>query len=126
MKKLAISLLSTLMIASALFSAEMNTISISTNLMGEDSKIEFQTSSQEIRLTLKPKDQEQIYDLEIRIEKTETEGQVKLTTHFMHPVAVGSGGSRNLGFEGIEAILSKGSEAVLYRKDSEHFTISLK
>ena len=114
------------MIASALFSAEMNTISISTNLMGEDSKIEFQTSSQEIRLTLKPKDQEQIYDLEIRIEKTETEGQVKLTTHFMHPVAVGSGGSRNLGFEGIEAILSKGSEAVLYRKDSEHFTISLK
>jgi hypothetical protein len=126
MKKIAIRLLSTFMVASALFSAEMKTISISTNLMGEDSKIEFQTSSQEISLTLKPEDQEQIYTLQIQIEETEKEGQVKLTTYFLHAEELESGVSRNIGFEGIEAILTKGNGAVLYRKDSEHFTISLK
>ena len=126
MKKIISSLLVSLFFASALFAAEMKTISISTNLMGEESKIEFQTSSQEIRLTLKPEGQERIYTLEIQIEEIETTGQVKLTTHFMHPIAVASGASRNIGFEGIEAILTQGNEAVLYRKNSEYFTISLK
>jgi hypothetical protein len=126
MNKKNISLLPLLLIASVLFGAEMKTISISTNLMGEDSKIEFQTSSEEISLTLKPEGQEQIYSLLIQIEDTETKGQVKLTTYFVHAVELESGVSRNLGFEGLEATLTKGNEAVLYKKDSEHFTISLK
>ena len=116
---------SLLLISTALLSAEMKTLAIHTNLMGEASKLEFQTSSQEIQLTLQS-EEDSVYNLRIQIDETEIEGRVKLTVYFTEAIELKSGVTRNFGFEGLEALLSKGEQAVLYKKDTEHFTLSLR
>jgi hypothetical protein len=59
----------------------MNHILIETNLFGlDETKIEFQTSSQYIQTVLESKDGTTLYNLEIEVKESETHGELKITT----------------------------------------------
>ena len=113
-----------LLLSASLVQAGMNHILVETNLFGlDETKIEFQTSSQYINTILESKDGETRYNLQIQVKESEKEGELKLISSLSREV------SENrpwIGFSELEATLSKGNGAVIYKKDSEHFTISLK
>ena len=115
----------TLLLFSASFMhAGMNHISIETNALGlEETKIEFQTSSQHINTILESKDGATLYNLQIEVTETEKEGELKITTSLSRRTTEDS---TWIGFRELEATLSRGNGAVIYKRDSEYFTISLK
>jgi len=113
-----------LLFSASLVHAGMNHISIETNLFGlDETKIEFQTSSQHINTILESKDGKTLYNLHIEVKESEKDGELKLTTSLSRRVTEGSPW---IGFSELEATLTKGNGVVIYKKDSEHFTISLK
>tara|TARA_B100000614_G_scaffold222434_1_gene210202 strand:- start:105 stop:503 length:399 start_codon:yes stop_codon:yes gene_type:complete len=113
-----------LLFSASLVHAGMNHIAVQTNLFGlDDTKIEFQTSSQHINTILESPDGSTLYNLQIEVTESENEGELKITTSLSRRVTEDSPW---IGFSELEATLSKGNGAVIYKKDSEHFTISLK
>ncbi len=115
---------SLLLFSASLVHAEMNHIVVETNLFGlSDTKIEFQTSSQHINTILESKDGATLYNLQIKVTESEKEGELIITTSLSRRVTENSPW---IGFSELEATLTKGNGAVIYRKDNEHFTLSLK
>ncbi len=121
MKTIIITLLS---ICASIAHAGMHKISVVTNLYGlEETTIEFLTSNEFIQTIIESENGEKFYNLQIEIIETEKEGEIKLITSFSSRVTEEK---QWIGFTELEAILTRGNGATIYKKNSEHFTISLK